>query len=136
MGWVSQPLAGLKLKVPFLVAGATAHGSQLAAALAMGASGVELGTPFMATKESPIKHGMKDAIVRADEHSTILLLRTVHNVGRFYKNELTKEVAKIETKHPGDFKPIAHLMSGKRNYASLHETGDPDGGAWTMGVSA
>merc|ERR1719479_458569 len=49
--WVSQPLAGLKLKVPFLVAGASYHGSQLAAALAMGAAGVELGTAFMATQE-------------------------------------------------------------------------------------
>jgi len=134
--WVSQPTAALKLHVPFLVAGATAHGSQLAAALAMGASGVELGTAFMATKECPIKQGIKDAIVGANEQSTILLLRTVHNVGRFYKNPLTKEVAKIEAANPGDFKPIAHLMTGKRNKEALLETGDPDGGAWTCGVGA
>merc|ERR1719362_1075205 len=70
--WISQPIAGLRLTVPFLVAGATAHGSQVAAALAMGASGVEIGTAFMATKECPIKEGIKDAIVRADEHKTIL----------------------------------------------------------------
>lgn len=134
--WVSQPLAGMKLKVPFLVAGATGHGSQLAAALAFGASGVELGTPFMATEESTVKQGIKDAIVKANEHSTTLLLRTVHNVGRFYKNELAKEVTKIESENPGDFSAIAHLMTGKRNFASLQETGDPEGGAWTCGVSA
>merc|ERR1712083_1155541 len=134
--WVSQPLAGLKLKVPFLVAGATGHGSQLAAALAMGAAGVELGTPFVATKESTVKQGIKDAIVKADAHSTTLLLRTVHNVGRFYKNALAKEVTELENKHPGDFSAIQHLMTGKRNYASLQETGDPEGGAWTCGVSA
>mmetsp|Transcript_122549 Transcript_122549/g.192263 ORF Transcript_122549/g.192263 Transcript_122549/m.192263 type:complete len:343 (+) Transcript_122549:83-1111(+) len=134
--WVSQPLAGLKLHVPFLVAGATGHGSQLAAALAMGAAGVELGTPFVATKESTVKQGIKDAIVQANEQSTTLLLRTVHNVGRFYKNALAKEVTKIENENPGDFGAIAHLMTGKRNYASLQETGDPEGGAWTCGVSA
>jgi len=134
--WVSQPLAGLKLTVPFLVAGATAHGSQLAAALAMGASGVEIGTAFMATKEATIKQGIKDAIVQADEHSTILLLRKVGNVGRFYKNKLTKEVAEIESKmEKPDFTPLAHLMTGKRNYAALHENGDPEHGAWTCGMA-
>jgi nitronate monooxygenase len=134
--WVSQPLAGLKLHVPYLAAGATGHGSQLAAALAMGASGVELGTAFMATKECTVKQGIKDAIVQANEHSTTLLLRTVHNVGRFYNNALAKEVTKLESENPGDFGAIAHLMTGKRNYASLQETGDPEGGAWTCGVSA
>merc|ERR1711920_829078 len=134
--WVSQPLAGSKLSVPFIVAGATGHGSQLAAALAMGAAGVELGTPFVATKESTVKQGIKDAIVNATEHSTTLLLRTVHNVGRFYKNALAKEVTKIESEKPGDFSAIAHLMTGKRNFACLQETGDPEGGAWTCGVSA
>jgi len=134
--WISQAIAGTRLKVPFLVAGATAHGSQIAAALAMGACGVEIGTAFMATKECPIKQGIKDAIVKADEKSTILLLKHVHNVGRFYRSKLTEEVAKIEEQHPGDFGAIAHLMTGKRNLASLRETGDPDGGAWTMGMGA
>merc|ERR1719201_2600594 len=78
--WVSQPTATQKLKVPFLVAGATSHGSQLAAALAMGASGVEVGTAFMATKECTIKQEMKEELIRADEHSTILILRKVGNV--------------------------------------------------------
>lgn len=135
--WVSQPMAGLKLQVPYLVAGASYHGSQLAAAIAMGASGVELGTAFMATKECPIKQGIKDAIVKADEHSTILVLRKVGNVGRFYKNDLTKTVKQIEDKmEKPDFTPLAPYMTGKRNKASLLETGDPDGGAWTMGMSA
>merc|ERR1712039_687526 len=89
-----------------------------------------------ATKECTVKQGIKDAIVQANEHSTTLLLRTVHNVGRFYKNALAKEVTKIEKEKPGDFSAIAHLMTGKRNFASLQETGDPEGGAWTCGVSA
>lgn len=135
--WVSQPLAGLKLKIPYIVAGASYHGSQLAAAIAMGACGVELGTAFMATQECPIQQGIKDAIVKADEHSTILVLRKVGNVGRFYKNDLTKEVKAIEDKmDKPDFTPLAPLMTGKRNRASLLETGDPDGGAWTMGMGA
>eukprot|EP00746_Dinoflagellata_sp_MGD_P008397 gnl/MRDRNA2_/MRDRNA2_116792_c0_seq1.p1 gnl/MRDRNA2_/MRDRNA2_116792_c0~~gnl/MRDRNA2_/MRDRNA2_116792_c0_seq1.p1 ORF type:complete len:337 (+),score=70.87 gnl/MRDRNA2_/MRDRNA2_116792_c0_seq1:96-1106(+) len=132
--WVSQPTAGLKLKIPFLVAGATAHGSQLAAALAMGASGVEIGTGFMATRECTVKQGIKDTLVQADENSTILILKKVHNVGRFYKNSVTKKVAALEEEFPGDFQPLAEYMTGKRTYKSLHESGDAEDSAWTCGV--
>jgi len=45
-------------------------------------------------------------------------------------------VRKIEAEHPGDFKKIAHLMTGKRNKQILEETGDPDDGAWTCGMAA
>lgn len=60
--WVLQPTAARKLKIPFLVAGATTVGSQLASALAMGAAGIEVGTGFMATKEAPIHQRMKERI--------------------------------------------------------------------------
>lgn len=137
--WVHAPTAARKLKVPFLVAGATTVGDQLAAALVMGADGVEVGTGFMATVECPIKHSMKERIAdpKTDERSTILVLRSLRNTGRFYKNALTKEVAKIEIDNPqGDFGKMAHLMTGKRNYSSFHESGDPDDSAWTCGMSA
>jgi len=135
--WVQQAKAGLSLKVPYIVAGATAHGSQLAAALAMGASGVEIGTGFMATQECTIKQGIKDCISspKTDETSTILLLRKVHNVGRFYKNPLTKKVAELEELHPGEFGPLGPLMTGKRTFSSFHESGDAEGSAWTCGVA-
>lgn len=58
--WVHAPTAARKLRVPFLIAGATSVGTQLAAALTMGASGVELGTAFMATQECPIKQVQSD----------------------------------------------------------------------------
>ena len=78
---------------------------------------MEIGTGFMATQECPVPQGIKDCITSpdTDERSTILVLRSLRNTGRFYKNAVTKEVRKIETQHPGDFKKIAHLMTGKRN---------------------
>jgi len=135
--WVQQAKAGLALKIPFIVAGATAHGSQLAAALVMGADGVEIGTGFMATQECNIKQGIKDCITspNTDENSTILLLRKVHNVGRFYKNPMTVKVAELEEKHPGEFGPLAPYMTGKRSYNSLQVTGDAEDSAWTCGVA-
>ena len=58
--------------IPVLAAGGVADGRGLAAALALGADGVLLGTRFLATDESPIAKGFKQAIVESDGHDTIV----------------------------------------------------------------
>lgn len=58
--------------LPVLAAGGIADGRGLAAALALGAEGVLLGTRMMATPESPIHPNLKQAIVRSDGHDTVL----------------------------------------------------------------
>src|SRR3970040_1382569 len=58
--------------LPVLCAGGIADGRGLAAALALGAEGVLLGTRFMATPEAPIHAKFKRAIVESDGHDTVL----------------------------------------------------------------
>ena len=58
--------------IPVLAAGGVADGRGLAAALALGAEGVLLGTRFLATDESPIAKGFKQAIVESDGHDTLV----------------------------------------------------------------
>jgi len=58
--------------IPVLAAGGVADGRGLAAALALGAEGVLLGTRFLATEESPIAKGFKNAIVESDGHDTLV----------------------------------------------------------------
>jgi NAD(P)H-dependent flavin oxidoreductase YrpB (nitropropane dioxygenase family) len=58
--------------IPVLAAGGVADGRGLAAALALGADGVLLGTRFLATDESPLAKGFKQAIVESDGHDTIV----------------------------------------------------------------
>jgi NAD(P)H-dependent flavin oxidoreductase YrpB (nitropropane dioxygenase family) len=58
--------------VPVLAAGGIADGRGLAAALALGADGVLLGTRFLATQESPLHPNFKQAIVDSDGHDTLL----------------------------------------------------------------
>lgn len=58
--------------VPVLAAGGIATGEGLAAALALGAEGVLLGTRFLATPEAPLPTGLKDAILGSDGHDTVL----------------------------------------------------------------
>jgi NAD(P)H-dependent flavin oxidoreductase YrpB (nitropropane dioxygenase family) len=58
--------------VPVLAAGGLADGRGLAAALALGASGVLMGTRFLASDESPLHPNFKQAIVKSDGHDTML----------------------------------------------------------------
>src|SRR5262245_4295240 len=72
----SLPLVPMMVKavapLPVLAAGGVADGRGLAAALALGAEGVLLGTRFLATDEAPIAKGFKQAIVESDGHDTIV----------------------------------------------------------------
>ena len=77
VGWMaSLPLLPMMVKtvapLPVLCAGGIADGRGLAAALALGAEGVLLGTRFMATPEAPIHPNFKQAIVESDGHDTVL----------------------------------------------------------------
>ena len=77
VSWMaSLPLVPMMVRavapLPVLSAGGIADGRGLAAALALGAEGVLLGTRFMATPEAPIHPNFKQAIVQSDGHDTML----------------------------------------------------------------
>jgi len=77
------PLAARKLKIPFLASGGFGDGKGLAAALALGADGINMGTRFMATKEAPVHDNIKQQMVKASERDTVLMFRTLHNTARY-----------------------------------------------------
>ena len=68
-------------------------GYQMAAVMALGAEGINMGTRFVATREAPVHENMKQAMVEADERSTTLVFRTLRNTARVYKNRISAEVA-------------------------------------------
>ncbi|KAF9736446.1 hypothetical protein PMIN06_008613 [Paraphaeosphaeria minitans] len=124
------------LKIPYLASGGFANGRQVAAALALGAAGINMGTRWMCTVESPIHQNVKETIVKATEHDTVLCLRKFRNTSRLHKNKVSLEVRQIEnTKQDVEFQDVAHLMSGKRG-VSVYETGDVDAGVWSLGMCA
>jgi nitronate monooxygenase len=133
--WVLLAKAGAELNVPFVASGGCATGSQLAAALAMGAEGVNMGTRFMATKEAPIKDGIKQALVNAKVTDTMHIMRTVKNTERVYKNAQTKKVKAIEDAQPGEFGAIYPLVKGEIYRQAFQETGDAENSCWSCGLS-
>jgi NAD(P)H-dependent flavin oxidoreductase YrpB (nitropropane dioxygenase family) len=77
VGWLgSMALVPMVVRavapVPVLAAGGVADGAGLAAALALGAEGVLLGTRFLATPESPVQEGFKRTLLESDGHDTLL----------------------------------------------------------------
>ena len=66
------PRAAEELKIPFVASGGMGTASQLVAALALGADGINMGTRFIATKEAPVHENVKKALVAATELDTRL----------------------------------------------------------------
>lgn len=131
---VLLPLAASKLSIPMVASGGIGNGAQMAAAMALGAEAVNMGSRFVATKEAPVHENMKQAMVEGDERQTTLMFRTLRNTARVYKNSISEEVVSIEAK-PGetDFADLQPLVSGARGRERCIEAGDVDDGIWTVG---
>ena len=132
-GLVLIPAAAAKLSIPIIASGGIADGRGLAAALALGADGVNMGTRFVATEEAPVHQGIKDAIVDMKETDTALIFRSYGNTARVYKNAVAAEVLKVE-QAGGDFGEIHHLVSGKQQEVAW-SSGDKDAGMVTFGMA-
>ena len=132
--WVLFPKAARELKIPFVASGGCGDGKQLAAALAMGAEGMNMGTRWMATVEAPLHDKVKEALVAGDEHSTTLVMRSMKNTERVYKNKAAMEVQEIERQHPGDFSKISYIIKGENYRRVFQETGEVEEGVWSAGT--
>lgn len=132
-GLVLIPAARRALKIPIIASGGIADGRGMAAALALGAEGVNMGTRFCITQEAPIHNNIKLAMTKASERDTRLMFRTLHNTARVFKNAISDEVVACETRPGGcEFEEIRPLVTGERGRAAL-EGGDINGGVITMG---
>ncbi|WP_210425379.1 NAD(P)H-dependent flavin oxidoreductase [Spongiibacter thalassae] len=132
---VLLPCAVSRLRIPVIASGGIGDGRGLAAALALGAEGVNMGTRFVATREAPVHHNVKQMMVESSELDTALIFRTLRNTARIYKNSIAKEVLSIEGK-PGDtdFSELQPLVAGARGRERVLEQGDTDDGVWTAGL--
>lgn len=84
------------VNIPVIAAGGIADGRGVAAAFCLGASGVQMGTVFLATHECPISTEYKNLIVEADDTSTTLTGMKFGAPVRGIKNELTKRYHELE----------------------------------------
>jgi NAD(P)H-dependent flavin oxidoreductase YrpB (nitropropane dioxygenase family) len=126
-GLVLIPAAADKVRVPMLASGGFGDGRGLAAALALGADGINMGTRFCATVEAPIHDAVKQFIVANDERATNLIFRRFHNTGRVARTSVSDRVVDLSNRPDTTFEDIRPLVSGAKGRIAL-ETGDLDAG--------
>jgi nitronate monooxygenase len=125
-GLVLIPGAARKLQIPIIASGGIADGAGMAAALALGADGVNMGTRFMLTREAPVHPAIKERLVAAGEKDTALIFRSFRNTARVFNNEVARQVRTLEGEK-ADFAQVRPWVAGARGRQAL-EGGDIDHG--------
>lgn len=126
------PLAAQRLKIPFVIAGGVGDGSQLLAALAMGADGVLLGTRMLAASEIWAHDDYKQALFTKSERDTRLVLGSFQNNHRVLANETSAQVAAMEAERIAEIERYLPLLSGSLT-RHAYETGDLKKGMIDLG---
>ena len=84
------------VNIPVIAAGGIADGRQLAAALALGAVGVQVGTCLLAAEECPIHEAYKQAVIASGDNGTMVTGRIAGTPVRILKNQMAREYVKNE----------------------------------------
>lgn len=126
-GLVLIPAAVRALSIPVIASGGFADGRGLAAALTLGADGINMGTRFMLTAESPIHPSIKEAIAAGSELDTKVIFKPFRNTARVFRNAVSEEVVERERQPGATFSDVRSLVAGARGRAAL-SSGDVDGG--------
>jgi len=121
---VLLPLVRSRVSVPIIAAGGFVDGASMAAAFALGAEGVQLGTRMVSSAESPVHQNWKDAIVRAEETDTVFLNRFHSPALRALRTGRSSRLEKeIEKNAFGEFGSARDLYFGGDMEAALALTG-------------
>ncbi|MFL5784815.1 MAG: NAD(P)H-dependent flavin oxidoreductase, partial [Bacteriovoracaceae bacterium] len=107
------------VKIPVIAAGGIGDGRGIAAALSLGAAGVQLGTRFLATQESSAHIDYKKLIINSKPDSTFLMMKKVVPV-RLMKNHFFDEVKKLEERGATQ-EELNHLLGKGRARAGMLE---------------
>jgi enoyl-[acyl-carrier protein] reductase II len=124
---VLLPLVRSRVDVPIIAAGGICDGASMAAAFALGAEGVQMGTRMVSAAESPVHEGWKRAIVEAAETDTVFLRPEKGPALRALRTARTERLAR------GEGNPMAELAGGVRE---VYFGGDLEAGVALSGEVA
>ena len=95
--------------IPLIAAGGIVDGAGMAAVFAAGADGIQMGTRFVSSKESPVHINFKNKILESNIDGTLMLNKSSKPVIRALKSELTKNIDKKGIMDMSDFMKIQEL---------------------------
>jgi NADH:quinone reductase (non-electrogenic) len=132
-GLILIPAAADKVKIPMLASGGFGDGRGLAAALALGADGINMGTRFCATQEAPIHANLKQAYIDNDERGSVLIFRSLKNTARVGRSAVSEEVVRRLAVPGATFEAVKDLVAGEAGRDML-KTGDLSKGIYWAGM--
>lgn len=122
------------VSIPVIAAGGIGDGRGWMAAHALGAEGIEMGTRFIATQECVHAHERyKQALVEADENSTVLIKKLIGAPARVLRNDFTDTILQIEAQTP-TYEALKDYISGKANQRYIYDASD-EGYGWAGQVT-
>jgi enoyl-[acyl-carrier protein] reductase II len=119
------------VQVPIVAAGGIADGRGVAAALALGAVGVQMGTRFICTTECSAHDNYKSKIVKAGDRGTMVTGTSLGHPVRALRNRMGREFARMEREAQVTEEELIAFGTGKLRLAA--EEGDVDGGSVMAG---
>lgn len=128
---VLTPLTVDALDIPVIASGGFGDGRGLVAALALGASGINMGTRFLATKESPVHPKVKEWLINSSERDTMLVMRSLRNTERVLRSAVAEKVVEME-KGGASLEELAPMLAGQEG-ERLVESGELDHGLLACG---
>ncbi len=124
---VLLPLVRSKLDVPIVAAGGITDGASMAAAFALGADGVQMGTRMVSAAESPVHQNWKDAIIAAAETDTVFVNRFGRPGLRALRTKRSERLEREDNVSMAEFGTATDLYFGGDMEASLALTGQVAG---------
>ena len=122
-----------EVDIPVVMAGGFADGRGIAAALLMGAAGVQIGTRFLIAEECPVHNNMKQKLIEAVDTDTIVTGQTIKSAVRGIKNKFAEEYQALEFSGKADKATLLEKATGTNKLAAVD--GDVENGMMKAGQS-
>lgn len=122
-----------EVKIPVVMAGGFADGRGLAAAMLMGAAGVQIGTRFLVAEECPVHDNMKQKLIEAVDTDTIVTGQTIKSAVRGIKNKFSLEYQELEFSGKATKEELLQKATGTNKLAAVD--GDTENGMMQAGQS-
>ena len=122
-----------EVDIPVVMAGGFADGRGIAAALLMGAAGVQIGTRFLIAEECPVHNNVKQKLIEAVDTDTIVTGQTINSAVRGIKNKFAEEYQALEFSGKADKATLLEKATGTNKLAAVD--GDVENGMMQAGQS-
>ncbi|HZZ10609.1 MAG TPA: nitronate monooxygenase [Paraburkholderia sp.] len=131
--FVNGAVALEAVHLPLVIGGGIGHGRQIAAALALGADGVVMGSRFMVASEIAAHDALKQRIVAANEHGSTTILASLADTWRVMDNAAAREVQRLEADGARQYRDFGDLILSSRTRQRVYQDGDVEGGIVSLG---